>query len=72
MKKQYDPYLVYRDTREKDGWDFAQSGYCAGTEPQTIKTGDYTLHGYENHLCIERKGNVSELASFRIYNGRRC
>ena len=63
MDKQYEPYLVYKDTREKEGWDFAQSGYCAGTELQTIKTGDYTLYGYENHLCIERKGNVSELAA---------
>ena len=63
MPEKYDPYLVYRDTREKDGWEFTQSGYCAGTEEQTIKTGDYTLHGYEQHICIERKGNVSELAT---------
>ena len=63
MSAKYDPYLVYRDTREKDGWEFTQSGYCAGTQEQTIKTGDYTLYGYENHICIERKGNVSELAT---------
>lgn len=63
MSTKYDPYLVYRDTREKEGWDFAHSGYCAGTEEQTIKTGDYTLYGYESHICIERKGNVSELAT---------
>ena len=63
MSKGYDPYLVYRDTREKNGWDFAHSGYCAGTEEHTMKTGDYTLHGYETHLCIERKGNVTELAT---------
>ena len=59
----YEPYLVYKDTREKDGWEFSQSGYCAGTEQQTIKTGDYTLHGYESHICIERKGSVTELAT---------
>lgn len=63
MSEKYDPYLVYRDTREKSGWDFAQSGYCAGTEDHTIKTGDYTLYGYETHICIERKGSVSELAA---------
>jgi hypothetical protein len=63
MPTEYDPYLVYRDTREKEGWEFSQSGHCAGTEEQTIKTGDYTLYGYENHLCIERKGSVSELAA---------
>tara|TARA_B100000959_G_C14833851_1_gene563056 strand:+ start:370 stop:855 length:486 start_codon:yes stop_codon:yes gene_type:complete len=62
MPQGYDPYLVYRDTREKDGWEFTQSGYCAGTEEKAIKTGDYTLYGYEQHLCIERKGSVTELA----------
>jgi hypothetical protein len=29
---------------------------------QKLKTGDYTLCGYENILCIERKGSISEFA----------
>jgi hypothetical protein len=61
----YDPYLVIRDTREKEGqgWEFVQSGYCSGTASAALKTGDYSLDGFENHLCIERKGDVTELAT---------
>lgn len=55
-------YTVIRDTREQDGWDFPESQYCAGTVVATMKTGDYTLSGFENELCIERKGAISEFA----------
>lgn len=58
-------YTVLRDTREKEdkGWWFPASQYCYGTQEQALKTGDYTLLGYENVLCIERKGGVNEFAS---------
>ena len=38
------------------------SAICIGTRIDTLKTGDYTLVGYENVLCIERKGTVAEFA----------
>jgi len=46
------------DTREKKPWFFS------GVETTRAKldTGDYSLAGLEDKLCIERKQNVSELA----------
>jgi hypothetical protein len=56
------PYVVIRDTREKQGqgWIFAESPRCGGTVIQTMKTGDYTLQGFENVIVIERKKSTSE------------
>jgi hypothetical protein len=58
------PYLVIRDTREKEdqGWSWRKSKYCAGTVAQKLDTGDYSLQGMENYLVIERKGSISEWA----------
>ena len=51
-----EPYTVIRDTREKDekGWGFKSSKYCAGTIEEKLDTGDYSLYGWAQHLCIER------------------
>jgi ERCC4-type nuclease len=56
------PYEILRDTREQHGWDFALNQYCIGVKDATLLTGDYTITGYENILCIERKGSTSEFA----------
>jgi hypothetical protein len=55
-------YTVIRDTREKlgHGWTFPSSPVCEGTIPQALKTGDYTLVGYEEILTIDRKGSLAE------------
>jgi hypothetical protein len=55
-------YTVLRDTREQQGWTFAESQYCEGTVDATLATGDYTLLGYEKFLTIERKGSSGEFA----------
>lgn len=57
-------YRVIRDTREKEGkgWHFGPTEKCSGTTIETMRTGDYTLKGYEDYLCIERKGSVVEVA----------
>ena len=57
-------YKVKKDTREKEkhGWIFPVSDQCLGTEVETLKTGDYTLEGYEKILTIERKGTSGEFA----------
>jgi ERCC4-type nuclease len=59
-----DRYIVIRDTREKSGqgWSFAASSSCGGTRISTMKTGDYTLEGFENLVCVERKGSIAEFA----------
>lgn len=53
-------YKVIRDTREQQGWIFDESDTCLGTSIATLKTGDYTLEGYEHKFIIERKGTVGE------------
>ena len=59
-----DKYTIIRDTREHDdkGWLFATSRHCAGTEVSKLDTGDYSIKGMEDILCIERKGSTSEFA----------
>lgn len=56
------PFFIIRDTREQSGWQFATGKNCLGTKPGTLKTGDYTIEGFENILTIERKGSVKEFA----------
>ena len=55
-------YTIIKDTREKQGWDFPARDQCAGMEIGTLKTGDYTLKGFENVICIERKKSPTEIA----------
>lgn len=57
--------VIIRDNREKadQGWFFRADDRFAGTEQGTLKTGDYTIKGYENLVTIERKKSVSEVAN---------
>jgi ERCC4-type nuclease len=55
-------YIVLKDSREKQGWDFPRDNLCLGIEIAALKTGDYTLKGYEHLICIERKKEVAEIA----------
>lgn len=56
-------YQVIRDSREQDGWTFPVDDNCEGTVVAGLKTGDYTLKGFEKTFVIERKGCVSEFAT---------
>lgn len=52
--------IIIRDTREqKEGgrWTFQNM------VERTVKTGDYTIEGYEDIFTIERKGSSSEFAA---------
>jgi ERCC4-type nuclease len=55
--------IIKFDTREKHPWIFYDK---FGNQLESIRTkldtGDYTLEGYEDILCIERKESVTELA----------
>ncbi len=59
-------YTVIKDTREQDGYTFerftGRYTSCNGMVVKKLDTGDYSLEGLEDKLCIERKGRVSELA----------
>lgn len=56
------PFTVIKDTREQDGYFFNQFDTCAGMIDHKLDTGDYTLQGFEDKICVERKGCVEELA----------
>ena len=53
--------MIIQDTREQSPFDF--SFYDCEVAIATLKTGDYTLEGYEQIICIERKKSPSELAT---------
>ena len=53
--------IIIQDTREQSPFDF--SFYDCEVAIATLKTGDYTLEGYEQIICIERKKSPSELAT---------
>lgn len=56
-------FTVIRDTKEKVGaWYWDESDHCTGTVLKSLKTGDYTMEGYENIITVERKKSVSEFA----------
>ena len=56
------PFTVIRDTREQEGYYFSEFNTCAGMIDQKLDTGDYSIQGMEDKICIERKGCVEELA----------
>ena len=56
-------FTVLQDTREQLGWHFEENEYCNGMNLATLKTGDYTIEGFEKHLCIERKGSIAEFSN---------
>ncbi len=52
--------IILTDTREKPGhrWSFGE----IETITKKLDTGDYSLLGFEDVVCIERKKSVSEIA----------
>ena len=55
-------YTVIRDTREREGYHFSKFDKCLGMVVRKLDTGDYSLVGLEDKICIERKGCVEEIA----------
>lgn len=54
--------IIIQDTREQKPWDFSFYDECEKQVIRTVKTGDYTIEGLEDKICIERKRNSSEIA----------
>ena len=61
-RKKAPKYTVIRDTREQEGYYFSEYDMCLGMVDQKLDTGDYSIVGMEDKVCIERKGCVEELA----------
>jgi ERCC4-type nuclease len=55
-------FIILKDTREQTPWEFYYE-HTVAEEVTTLKTGDYTVKGMEDKLCIERKGCIEELAN---------
>jgi len=63
MSKSRDRFNVIRDTQEKKYfWTFANYDEIETVIDHHLPTGDYTIEGLEENLCIERKHSISELA----------
>jgi ERCC4-type nuclease len=60
--KQAPLFTVIKDTREQDGYFFSCFNTCEGMIEEKLDTGDYSIKGMEDKICIERKGCVEELA----------
>ena len=65
MKKY--PYTIIIDTREKLPLEFP-AGIL--TARHKLDTGDYSIEGLENHICIERK-SVDDFVNTVIHNKER-
>lgn len=55
-------YIVIKDTREQEGYFFNEFNTCKGMVERKLDTGDYSIEGLEDKICIERKGCIEELA----------
>ena len=52
-------FTVIVDTREQQPWTLKYHS----TAIQKLDTGDYSVQGYEDLICIERKHSISEFVS---------
>ena len=61
------PFTIIKDTREQEGYTFEPSSSryhtCKGMVSRKLDTGDYSIEGLEDKLCIERKASVVEFAN---------
>ena len=54
----YSDFNIIIDTREQQAWEFPRHS----TANKKLDTGDYSIQGMEDKICVERKGCVEELA----------
>jgi ERCC4-type nuclease len=63
MKKS-DNFTIIIDTREQHPWQFKEFA----TAKRKLDTGDYSIEGLEDKLCIERKNGIAEIANNMMEN----
>lgn len=56
-------FNVIIDTREQQPWGFHTCELINDVIHRKLDTGDYSIEGLENIICIERKKSVSEIAT---------
>lgn len=54
-----DNFTIIIDTREQHPWLFSDHAVAH----RKLDTGDYSIEGLENILCIERKNGIAEIAN---------
>lgn len=59
-------FTIVIDSREQKPYFF--SGYTCGVKRSGLKTGDYSIEGYESSICVERKSKEDLYQS--LGNGR--
>jgi len=57
-------FAIIVDTREQKPFTFHKISPRPKTIRKTLKTGDYSLNGHENRICIERKSLSDLYGSF--------
>jgi ERCC4-type nuclease len=64
--------LVLVDTREKEPLPLHANhpNWIVGERRQTLKTGDYTIEGMEDVLCLERK-SIADIVACTVTSRRR-
>jgi len=55
--------IIVCDTREKTPLKFRKSKHLEGVERQTLKTGDYSIKGFEELVALERKNPLDLFGS---------
>lgn len=60
-----EPFIIIRDTREQKAFTFENINVKEKPiiEIGTLKTGDYSLKGFEDKICVERKSAVDLFGS---------
>jgi ERCC4-type nuclease len=69
------PFTVLQDTREQAPWHFSEIVierrlWVIQRRVATLATGDYTIDGCEDRLCIERKSAADLVGSVTAGNAR--
>ncbi|MDO4583945.1 MAG: ERCC4 domain-containing protein [Planctomycetia bacterium] len=64
------PFVVAVDTREQNPFRFLNLEKQVFTVTQTLKTGDYSVIGFEKRVCVERKSK-QDLFSSTIHGRER-
>lgn len=65
MKFLFEDFKIITDSREQRPWKFVNEVVIRG-----LKTGDYSIEGYENCIAIERK-SLDDFVSSVTYNRKR-
>jgi ERCC4-type nuclease len=55
----HEDFIIIVDTREQQPWSFEHYA----TANRKLDTGDYSIEGLEDVLCIERKKSINEIAN---------